>query len=242
MKRLTFDVVLASTLALAPLAVAQDFRSDGTSHTPGDITRDREGVGRPSTHPETDIPPMAPPMTRSSPVTTPDTTPRVPAAATDSGDMAIVRSIHEANQKEIAMAQMALDKAESAKVKAYARKLVADHQAADKQLMAYADRKDMDRSKLQQTATAAGGTGASGHSGVSGHSEDHARLNDLSGQEFDRAFAAMMLADHDEAITTVRAARDGAIDPALRNLLNAMLPKLEQHRRNAQQLVDKTKG
>src|SRR5437667_144210 len=45
------------------------------------------------------------------------------------GDVDTVAKIHQANQREIEMAQMALDKAESPKVKAYARKLLNDHQA-----------------------------------------------------------------------------------------------------------------
>src|SRR5690349_4214622 len=122
MKRLTFDVVLAGTLAVAPLAFAQEPRNDNLNQVPTDTTRDREGVGSPSTtRPGTEVPPAAPPvtppMTKPSPVTTPDlnSAPRVPSA--ESGDLAIVRRVHESNQSEIAMAQLALEKSESSKVK-----------------------------------------------------------------------------------------------------------------------------
>src|SRR5213079_1986426 len=72
-----------------------------------------------------------------------DATPTAGVTAESDGDVKLIAKIHDANQKEIEMAQLASDKAKSARVKSYARKLVSDHKAADRQLMAYAGKKGL---------------------------------------------------------------------------------------------------
>jgi putative membrane protein len=127
------------------------------------------------------------------------------------------------------MAQLALDKADSPRVKSYARKLLSDHQAADKRLMAYAERKTPEGARPEPRTT--GTTPAT--------TEAHARLHTLSGAEFDREFVNVMLDEHDKAIELVKNARDTASDKQLKNIYGSMLPKLEQHRKVARDLADK---
>jgi putative membrane protein len=153
-----------------------------------------------------------------------------PTAGTE-GDLDVVTKVHQANQKEIEMAQMALDKAESPKVKAYARKLLTDHQAADKKLMAYVDKKSLDRSKVEQTATGPAATPSS--------DDAHKRLMSATGADFDREFVNMMLDEHDKAIDLVKSSKDAVTDRQLRALLGSVLPKLEQHRKMARDLSEK---
>jgi len=153
------------------------------------------------------------------------------ADSTD-GDLSLIQKVHEANQKEIDMGQLAADKARSQKVKSYARKLVNDHKTADRQLMTYARNKGLE-SRLEQTAanTNAGETKT--------ETDMHARLMGETGNEFDHDFAATMVDEHDKAIEMVKSARDSAGDPELRSLLTKVLPTLEKHRKMAQDLVDK---
>jgi predicted outer membrane protein len=61
----------------------------------------------------------------------------------------------------------------------------------------------------------------------------------LTGDEFDREFVSTMVQEHDKAIEMVRGARETATDPQLRGLLSGVLPKLEKHRKMAQDLLDK---
>jgi putative membrane protein len=149
------------------------------------------------------------------------------------GDLDVVTKVHQANQKEIEMAQMALDKAESAQVKAYARKVLNDHQGADKKLMAYVEKKNLDRSKVEQTAT---GTAAAT---PKADEDAHARLLSATGADFDRQFVNMMLDEHDKAIDLVKSAKDSVTDKQLRTFLAGVLPKLEQHRKMARELAEK---
>jgi putative membrane protein len=232
MKRLTFDMVLAGSLALAPLAWGQDYGSTGA-------TQDRTEHASPRTPgelPPAEVPTTTPPSTTTGSERAGnqpgDTSNRAAGTGEVSdGDVGVVRQVHQANQKEIEMGQLAADKAKSSAVKSYARKLVDDHKAMDRQLMSYASKKGL-TSRLEQTAT---GTEAA----HGGDNDMHARLQGETGSEFDHDFAATMVDEHDKAIEMVRGARDSVGDPQLRSMLDAALPKLEKHRKMAQDLVDK---
>jgi predicted outer membrane protein len=303
MKRFTFDVLLAGTLALSPAAWAQNMPGTGSGSmtgadagslntgsnpaVPGPAQRrdqnttapgapaapetpeahGRNGYPTPETAPPSGVQPApdttntgtpaptdttrpmggspsrtderpgstrtdVPPITDTPPATSVPTTGAATAGA--EGDVDVIAKVHQANQKEIEMAQMALDKAESPRVKSYARKLLNDHQAADKKLLGYAEKKSVDLSKLEAKAT---DTGAA----ATAASEDdaHRRLQNATGTDFDREFVNVMLAEHDKAIDLVKSARDSVTDKQLRSQLSTMLPKLEQHRKMARDLSEK---
>jgi len=253
MKRLTMDMVLAGLLAAAPLAWAQDEvpgsmqnRNDttpaGPRPTPSTTRRNTPPYPGDEPAPGQRVPPDVPPAGMPTPSTTTgseragnepiDATPAAGRAGEGDGDLKLVQKVHEANQKEIEMAQLAADKGRSAQVKSYARKLVSDHKAADRQLMSYAEKKGL-TSRLEQTAQT---------QPTNNELDMHMRLMGETGAEFDHDFVATMVDDHDRAIEMVRSARDSATDPQLRELLDGVLPKLEKHRKLAQQLLDKAKS
>jgi putative membrane protein len=263
MKRLTIDLLLAGSLALAPAVWAQDYGGNGAMQNRNDTTPaapTRTG-GTPTTTQRntppypgpdpaapqrvpSDVPPGGTPTPATSDRPESTTTGSVRsgneptddshAAGTEStdGDLTLVQKVHEANQKEIEMGQLAADKAKSPRVKSYARKLVSDHKSADRQLMTYARKKGLE-SRLEQTAanTNAGETKT--------QTDMHARLMGETGSEFDHDFAATMVDEHDKAIEMVKSGRDSAADPELRSLFDKALPILEKHRKMAQDLVDK---
>jgi putative membrane protein len=256
MKRLTLDMILAGTLAVAPLAVAQSetpapgsaqIRDDTTPANPRPTPSTTRRTTPPSAEgepvPAQRVPPDVPPAGMPTPSTSTTTgsekagnqpgeaTPAPAAREEAEGDLALVKKVHEANQKEIELGQLASDKARSEQVKSYARKLVSDHKAADRQLMSYADKKGM-TSRLEQAAAA---TPVTPDTSV----DMKARLMGETGEEFDHDFVATMVDEHDKAIEMVRSARDAATDPQFRHIFDGMLPKLEHHRKMAQQLLDK---
>jgi len=248
MKRLTFDLVLAGLLAAAPLASAQEQvpgsmqnRSDttpvGPRPTPSTTRRNTPPFPGDEPAPPQRVPPDVPPAGTPTPSPTTggtepmDATP--PAAgrteAAD-GDVRLVQKVRELNDKELRIAQLAADKARSARVKSYARTLVSHHKAAERQLLSYASRRGLGK-RLEQVTTSPDTAPAS--------ADMHARLLGETGAEFDHDFVAAMVDDHDRAIEQVRTARDAAVDPQLRDLFHLMLPKLEKHRKMAQELLDK---
>jgi putative membrane protein len=228
MKRLTFDMVLAGSLALAPLAWGQDYGASGA-------TQDRTEHPSPRTPgelPPSDIPTTPPPSSTTGSERA-GTQPPDSAGSYDVADkdLSVIRQVHQANQKEIDMGQLAADKAKSSAVKSYARKLVDDHKTMDRKLMAYVEKKGLS-SQLEQTATTADTTTRS-------DADMHSRLQGETGSEFDRDFANTMVEEHDKAIQMVKGARDSVTDSQLRAMLDEALPKLEKHRKMAQDLIDK---
>jgi putative membrane protein len=261
MKRLTFDALLAATMMIGPVAWAgtaapgsdekvmvPDTNSPSATGAVPAQSQKRERNTTPATTPTPTTPDdperttgrtNSPPGTQTAPEPTnpqipaPTDTPRVPGATAGAeGDLDVVARVHQSNQKEIEMAQIALDKAESPQVKAYARKLLNDHQGADKKLLTYADKKNLDRSKLEKAAT---GTAAA----PTADNDAQTRLLSATGADFDRQFVTVMLGEHDKAIDLVKSAKDSVTDRELRTFLAGVLPKLEQHRKMASELADK---
>ena len=180
------------------------------------------------------------------------------AAATPagSGRMADERFLTKAtkgNEKEVAAATVALQKASSQDVREYANHLLRDHQ-------------DM-LVKLDETAvalgvsqtrryTAMGGWGSSEAnvdastaasssksktpgSSSSSASDDPAvrKLAGLSGASFDRAFADQMVTDHKKTIAEFeRASDDKSLSAQTRSLASNALPKLRNHLAMAESL------
>lgn len=136
-------------------------------------------------------------------------------------DLDVLQKLHDANQTEIQMGHLAEEKGSTKAVKAFGRKLVTDHTAADKKLADYLKRHRLDLSALATTSSA---------------DAAHKATADQAGPEFDRTFAAQMVADHQQAIDLVQAARRNTGDVELRAMYGDLLPMLQAHKRQAQDL------
>jgi putative membrane protein len=232
MKRSRMHLILAGGLA-GTLGLAGAAWADQTPATAKTPVNSATGTGNPGDvsgkTTAGDLGPSAPGTNGEGRVlgTPVQDTPQMNATAGPTADADYIQRVHEANQKEIAMSRMAMDKASSAKVKSYAQKLINDHQAADKKLMAYADRKAPD---VKAEGRATGGAVVD---------ETQTRLSSLSGSDFDKEFVNVMLEDHDRALDLVKSARDSASDKQLRALYDGMLPKLEAHKKMAKDLADR---
>jgi putative membrane protein len=144
------------------------------------------------------------------------------AAGTTPLDRATVQKLHDANQMEIQMGSLAKEKGSTKAVREFGRQLVADHTAADHRLDNYLRRHASDIKTLATT------TGAD---------SDHELLATKSGTDFDRAFGLQMIADHTKVITLVESARIDTSDGELREILETLLPKLQSHKKTAQDIV-----
>jgi putative membrane protein len=153
----------------------------------------------------------------------------------------VLAKLHAANQMEMEAGGLAASRAQSGKVKRYGEQLIKDHRQADNSVMALAKRKGVD---LQSVAsTPARPTDASDTEGLE-HAQRSSmeRLRALKGSDFDRAFLATMVADHDDALRLVRNARSQTQDPELRALLVKLSPVLQQHYDLAQRLLRSGEG
>lgn len=133
------------------------------------------------------------------------------AAHADAGFM---KQAAENNHAEVESGKLALEKASDPKIKAFAQKMVDDHGAKGKELMALAASKGvelpdgpsvMQKGKLKLLGTS-------------------------KGESFDRRYAQTMgVTAHEDTIALFRQASTGASDPEVKAFATKTLPALEHH-------------
>jgi putative membrane protein len=171
-----------------------------------------------------------PPEPLPAPTDTPRTRPATPprpsenadsaqSAASPSADSAFITKAAEAGAKEVAVAKLGTNKASSADVKAFAQRLDRDHSALNSELTALAKAKNVD-------------LGAS-------TPPPPADLTSAEGVAFDRAFLALMVKEHEAAISLFEGeSRDGR-DSEVKEWAAKQLPALREHLAAAKALKGK---
>ena len=130
---------------------------------------------------------------------------------------------------EVELGKTAAQKASGSEVKQFAERMVKDHTAANEKL----------RSLAEEHKIEPGGT--YGTPPLRPAEEGAAKQRDLSGlsgEEFDRAYAAAMVEDHEKAVAAFRQQAEKGQDEELRGLAAATLPVLEEHLRMAEALAE----
>ena len=135
--------------------------------------------------------------------------------------------LHQANQMEIKMGDLAKSNARAPAVKSYGELMVKDHTAADEKVTASAKKLNVD---LDQPAP------ASDKAEVDEGKSKLDALRSAKGQDFDTQFLKTMVEDHKKVIAVVTSARADAAQKNIRPLLGELLPKLRHHLQLAQQL------
>jgi putative membrane protein len=126
-----------------------------------------------------------------------------------------------ADAAEIETAQLALSKSQNPAVRTFAQHMIDDHRKSLTQLRQIAAAKNAQIPDVTDLL----------------HKVAMKTLQDKTGAEFDSAYLAQMVKDHDRAIVLFKAAADsGKVDPELKTLVSVTLPMLEQHRSDASQL------
>lgn len=136
-------------------------------------------------------------------------------------DRAFVAATGRANQAEMVLSQLASERAVSADVRAFARRMVTDHTQAGQQ--------------LQQAAAQAGLTVPSDLT-----PEDQAfvqRLSGLSGEAFDQAYMAKAVQSHEASVTRLENEIRQGLHPAITGFARQILPTVQDHLRAARELA-----
>ncbi|MGY3212371.1 DUF4142 domain-containing protein [Mucilaginibacter sp. HD30] len=136
-----------------------------------------------------------------------------------------VTQASSSNMFEIEAGNLAVQKGVNADVKAYGNHMVTDHGTAATEMASMANQKGL---------TIPGAM-------MEKHQTKLNMLAGLSGEAFDKQYAAMMLASHMETITLFQEASSniGVPDGDLRGFASAKLPTLNEHLEHAQQLQNK---
>ena len=145
-----------------------------------------------------------------SPATAPGTsTPR----KADNPDRKFVEQAAASDLAEIESGKLAQKMATSPSVKAFAEHMVADHTKASEKLMSISSGKSImlptkpDRS----------------------HAKKLDNLQKLKGDEFDREYMKMMVADHKDAVSLFEKESKNGKDPELKAHATTLLPDLQEH-------------
>jgi putative membrane protein len=135
-------------------------------------------------------------------------------------DQAFATSAASGGLAEIQLAQVALQKATSSEVRQFARRMVADHGAANQALQQIAD--DQGLTLPEQPAPAALSVGR--------------RLRGTTGNGFDQAYIQQMIRYHQQDLMLFRRAAQSAQDPDLKAFAQKALPMIQQHLQLARSL------
>jgi putative membrane protein len=148
------------------------------------------------------------------------------ATATRSGSgnaatQAFLAKAAQANMAEVELGKLAAQKGQSDEIKRYGQHMVDDHGKANQELQELAQ---------QEGATLPTYTDKP-------HQAAKARLEKLSGEAFDRAYAAQMVRDHQAAVGLFRGQAKAGRDPEVKAWAAKMLPNLEEHLKQARALT-----
>ena len=117
-------------------------------------------------------------------------------AAASEDDKQFLSMAAQSDMDEIKLSQLAESKASNPQVKAFARKMVADH--------------TMLEAKMKPFATAWGLTAPTGLDST--HQAIYDKLNSLSGADFDKEYMSAMVADHHKALDAFTKESDTTTD------------------------------
>lgn len=140
--------------------------------------------------------------------------------AVTTSEQQMVLNAAQGDRAEVELGNLALQKSQNEQIKQFAQRMVDDHGKNEQQVKSLA--KDLnvtvpnDLSAEQQ--------------------RDKQRLEGLSGEQFDHAYAQLMLRDHRKDVAEFRHAQQTAQNSELKQYLDQTLPVLEQHLQMAEKL------
>ena len=146
--------------------------------------------------------------------------------ATATSDQDFMNMACQANLAEIEAGSLAESKGTSADVKKFAQHMVEDHTASNDQLTSLAEKTNFRLPTRPDDA----------------HQKETAKLAGMSGAEFDRKYAEMMVTDHQKAVALFEKWSKDAKHDDVRAWAEKTLPKLRDHLTMARDLSSKLGG
>lgn len=144
------------------------------------------------------------------------------SAKLSSGDEKALKDMAQANINEIAAGKIALSKAQSSEVKAFAQKMVDDHSDALTKVQTVAQQKGVALPTEPDTK----------------HKAMATKLEKQSGTAFDKMYMEKAgTKDHKMVLSTLKSDAMKIKDPDVKALANAHMPVVEQHLKSAEQMT-----
>lgn len=146
-------------------------------------------------------------------------------ASAPMNDAAIVSAVSASNAGEIAAGQIAQQQASNARVKTFARQMVTDHQAMQKQSDQLVTRANL----TPQPGPAADSIDRANKAMV-------AAMQGVTGANFDRQYMESQVLAHQNTLAMLQSAAGMAQNAELKQLLTAAQPKVQAHLEQARQI------
>jgi putative membrane protein len=143
------------------------------------------------------------------------------SAGTTMVDSKFIKEAAEGGMAEVALGQLAVEKASSSDVKKFGQRMVDDHSKANDELKQLASQKNVD---LPQDLSAK-------------DKATKATLEKLSGEQFDQAYMKDMVKDHKKDVSDFRRENRAAQDPDVKKFAAQTLPTLEDHLKQAESIA-----
>lgn len=139
------------------------------------------------------------------------------------GDKQFLTVASQGDFNEIRLSQLAQTKSSNPQVKAFANKMIADHNKLETQLVEFARKWDVAPANEMDAE----------HQGIYDH------LNGLSGPDFDKAYLTAMAADHHKALDAFTAEAQSAQDSHFRSTVSKGRKVVAAHTTMADDLLHK---
>lgn len=147
------------------------------------------------------------------------------SAGTTASDTMFVKKAARGGLAEVELGQLAAQKGSSEEVKKFGQRMVDDHSKANDELKQVAAQKHIDlptEPSAKDKAT-------------------KARLEKLSGEQFDRAYMADMVKDHRTDVAEFAHESKMGKDEAVKSFAQQTLPTLREHLKQAEQIAPQQK-
>jgi putative membrane protein len=138
-------------------------------------------------------------------------------------DTAFVKKAARGGLAEVELGQLAVQKASSEEVKKFGQRMVDDHSKANDELKQVAAQEHID---LPQDLSAK-------------DKATKARLEKLSGEQFDKAYMTDMVKDHQKDVAEFEHESKTAKVPAVKSFAQQTLPTLREHLKEAEKIAPK---
>ena len=136
-------------------------------------------------------------------------------------DTTFMKKAAEGGLAEVELGKLATEKASNPEVKKFGQRMVDDHSKANEQLKQMAAEEHV---KLPENLSAK-------------DKATKARLEKLSGDEFDKAYMRDMVKDHKQDVAEFQKESKSAHDPAVKNFAQQTLPTLQDHLKEAEKIA-----
>ena len=164
--------------------------------------------------------------------------PEAKADAQTGADAKVLNRLHKADQMEIELGELAIQRAQSPKVKDYAHRIVKDHKSIDREVTQVAKQEKITLTPATKEEPKEGAEpGTETATGSSAHGSALERLRGLKGADFDRAYVSTMRAEHEQDIEDLKRARGEVSSPKTKALIDKTIPILERHLKMANELA-----